>query len=56
MAEVYATGLLTRVVDPGVVVYLLTTPGSSILANPVSNQKHKVLCRAIGQGITLARG
>lgn len=26
------------------------------LANPVSNQKHKVLCLATGQGITLARG
>nr|DAG58925.1 MAG TPA: hypothetical protein [Caudoviricetes sp.] len=39
-----------------VVVYYLRRPGSSILANPVSNQNHKVLCRAIGQGSTLARG
>nr|DAR60209.1 MAG TPA: hypothetical protein [Caudoviricetes sp.] len=56
MAEVYATGLLTRVVNPERHRILLRRSGSSILANPVSNQKHKVLCRAIGQGITLARG
>ena len=56
MDEVYATGLLTRVVDPERRRILLTTSGSPILANPVSNQNHKVLCRAIGQGITLARG
>lgn len=31
-----------------------SVPG--ILANPVSNQNHKVLCRAIGQGITRVRG
>ena len=56
MTEVYATGLLTRVDDPERRRILLTTSGSSLLANPVSNQNHKVLCRAIGQGITLARG
>nr|DAO26932.1 MAG TPA: hypothetical protein [Caudoviricetes sp.] len=39
-----------------VVVYYLRRPGSSILANPVSNQNNKVLCRAIGQGITRVRG
>ena len=55
MAEVYATGSLTRVDDPDVVVYYLRRHGSSLLANPVSNQNHKVLCRAIGQGITQAR-
>ena len=31
-----------------------SVPG--ILANPVSNQNHKVLCRAIGHGITRVRG
>ena len=56
MAEVYATGLLTRVDDPERRRILLTTSGSSLLANPVSNQNNKVLCRAIGQGITKARG
>ena len=56
MAEVYATGLLTRVLDPGNRHKYERGPGSGTLANPVSNQKHKVLCRAIGQGITQARG
>ena len=56
MAEVYETGLLTRTLDPGTRHYYDRGPGSGTLANPVSNQKHKVLCRAIGQGITLARG
>ena len=56
MTEVYATGILTRVDDPERRRILLTTSGSSLLANPVSNQNHKVLCRAIGQGITQARG
>ena len=56
MTEVYATGLLTRADDPERRRILLTTSGSSLLANPVSNQNHKVLCRAIGQGITKARG
>ena len=56
MTEVYATGLLTRV--PGTLSPSNydgeSVPG--ILANPVSNQNHKVLCRAIGQGITRVRG
>ena len=56
MTEVYETGLLTRTLDPGTRHYYDRGPGSGTLANPVSNQKHKVLCRAIGQGITLARG
>ena len=56
MTEVYETGLLTRTLDPGTRHYYDLVPGSGTLANPVSNQKHKVLCRAIGQGITKARG
>ena len=56
MAEVYATGLLTRVLDPDNRHNYERWPGSWILANPVSNQNHKVLCRAIGQGITRVRG
>ena len=48
--------LLTRLWIQDVVVYYLRRPRILTLANPVSNQKHKVLCRAIGQGITLARG
>ena len=56
MTEVYETGLLTRTLDPGTRHYYDRGPGSGTLANPVSNQNRKVLCRAIGQGITLARG
>ena len=56
MTEVYETGLLTRTLDPGTRHYYDRGPGSGTLANPVSNQNHKVLCRAIGQGITQARG
>ena len=48
--------LLTRIWIQDVVVYYLRRPRILSLANPVSNQNHKVLCRAIGQGITLARG
>ena len=56
MEEVYETGLLTRLWIQDVVVYYLRRPRILSLANPVSNQNHKVLCLAIGHGITLARG
>nr|DAM66772.1 MAG TPA: hypothetical protein [Caudoviricetes sp.] len=43
MAEVYETGLLTRLWIQDVVVYYLRRPRILSLANPVSNQHHKVI-------------
>ena len=56
MAMFNTTGSLNQTLYPGRRRILLTTSWILILANPVSNQNHKVLCRAIGQGITQARG
>ena len=56
-SNIYTTGSLTSFVDPGLFHRnTMDSPGSSNLANPVPNQKHKVLCQAIGHGIAQARG
>nr|DAF72510.1 MAG TPA: hypothetical protein [Caudoviricetes sp.] len=43
MEKVYETGLLTRLWIQDVVVYYLRRPRILSLANPVSNQNHKVI-------------
>ena len=48
--------LLTRLCIQDVVVYYPDVPGSWIWRILCWNQNHKALCRAIGQGITQARG